>query len=179
MRAVEGSLGHPSNTREKSRGRRTEIREAWQFPVLAQRAVADSPRWTPAVWGKPSPSSNERWGERKEAAGRPNAMMDHPYQKKYNALNQLLELRTYKIKASQPMQAARLRFFVEEIRKDSTLTTYVKAWAVYVKTKDRWTTEDSQELKDNELPQRLENLLTTGIYWLSSRSSASMSSGST
>jgi hypothetical protein len=33
-----------------SRGRRKERREACRFPVLAQRAVADSPRWTRAHW---------------------------------------------------------------------------------------------------------------------------------
>ena len=40
MRAVEGSLGHsPPNTL----GREMK-RAAWRFPVLVQRAVADSPR---------------------------------------------------------------------------------------------------------------------------------------
>ncbi len=32
---------------------------AWRFPVLAQRAVADSPRWTRAVEDQSAPISKE------------------------------------------------------------------------------------------------------------------------
>jgi len=39
MRAVEGSLATPSKYRERKDGR-----AAWRSPVLAQRAVEDSPR---------------------------------------------------------------------------------------------------------------------------------------
>jgi len=48
-------------------GGEAEARVAWQPPVLAQRMAYEGPRWTRAVWGKPSPSSNGRWGARKEA----------------------------------------------------------------------------------------------------------------
>jgi len=40
---------------ERDQGRR----EVCRLPVLPQRAVADSPRWTRAVWGK-SARENER-----------------------------------------------------------------------------------------------------------------------
>jgi hypothetical protein len=47
MCAVEGNLGHSLQYRV---GRIEERKGIWQFPVLAQRAVADSPRWTRAPW---------------------------------------------------------------------------------------------------------------------------------
>jgi hypothetical protein len=54
MRVVEGGLGPSlSILGKRSRGRRKERREARQFPILAQRAVADSPRWTRARWKPP------------------------------------------------------------------------------------------------------------------------------
>jgi hypothetical protein len=44
MRAVEGNLGHsPPNPMERKRKR-----AAWRFPVLAQRAASEGPRWTRA-----------------------------------------------------------------------------------------------------------------------------------
>jgi len=43
------ALATPSNTREEEEEREKKEREAWQFPALAQRAVADSPRWTSAA----------------------------------------------------------------------------------------------------------------------------------
>ena len=39
----------------RSRGRRKERREAWRFPVLAQRAASEGPRWTRARWGQTKP----------------------------------------------------------------------------------------------------------------------------
>ena len=48
MRAVEGNLGHPLQHWEEEEEREEKGREAWRFPVLVQRAVADSPRWTRA-----------------------------------------------------------------------------------------------------------------------------------
>src|SRR2546428_9839471 len=58
MRAVEGSLGHPLQYwgggvegEERKEGRPGDS------PVLAQRAVADSPRWTRARWEAARPSS--------------------------------------------------------------------------------------------------------------------------
>ena len=45
MRAVEGNLGTSSNTREKEREKKERT---WRFTALAQRAVANSPRWTRA-----------------------------------------------------------------------------------------------------------------------------------
>lgn len=63
------------------------------------------------------------------------------------------------------MQAARLRFFVDEIRKDSAFATHIRAWTVFVRIQDRWTTEDSQALQDDGLSQRFDNLLSSGKHW--------------
>ena len=40
--------------------------EAWRFPVLAQRAVADSPRWTRARWETARPPLVNTRGGRRE-----------------------------------------------------------------------------------------------------------------
>ena len=61
MRAVEGSLGHSLQYRGEE-WREKKEREAWQFPVLAQRAVADSPRWTRAHRETARPLTNTGWG---------------------------------------------------------------------------------------------------------------------
>jgi diguanylate cyclase (GGDEF)-like protein len=63
------------------------------------------------------------------------------------------------------MQAARLKFFVDEIRKDSAFATHIRAWTVYVRIQERWTLEDSQPLQDDGLSQRFNNLLSTGRHW--------------
>ncbi len=63
------------------------------------------------------------------------------------------------------MQVARLKFFVDELRKDSTFATHIHAWTVYVQIQDRWTTEDHQPLQNVELSQRFNNLLATGRHW--------------
>jgi|CXWL01.1.fsa_nt_gi hypothetical protein len=57
-RAVEGDLGHsPLYVYGWGEGKR---KPAWRFPVLAQRAVADSPRWTRARWEPARPPYQQR-----------------------------------------------------------------------------------------------------------------------
>ena len=46
MRAVEGSLDAPSKAEEEEQ---EGTKKAWRFPVLAQRAASEGPRWTRAV----------------------------------------------------------------------------------------------------------------------------------
>lgn len=63
------------------------------------------------------------------------------------------------------MQIAKLRFFIEEIRKDSVLASFVTQWTVYTKQNERWLREDSQLVHDNSLSELLDNSLSKGRYW--------------
>ena len=65
MCAVKGSLAHSLQYGDRGR---EEKKGAWRFPVLAQRAVADSPRWTRARWENARPPLTI--GQRGESGGR-------------------------------------------------------------------------------------------------------------
>jgi diguanylate cyclase (GGDEF)-like protein len=63
------------------------------------------------------------------------------------------------------MQAVRLRFFVDELRKDPTFANVVRSWTVYARIKGVWTTEDSQPLQDSALSERLEQISVSLRFW--------------
>jgi diguanylate cyclase (GGDEF)-like protein len=63
------------------------------------------------------------------------------------------------------MQAAGLKFFIEEIRKeDSAFSSDVLAWTVYVKMREHWAQEGQQPLEEKNLSQTFDHLLSTGKY---------------
>ena len=63
MRAVKGNLGHSLlNTGKENRG--ISRRETWRFPVLAQRAASEGPRWTRAVEDQSAPIPEKITSER-------------------------------------------------------------------------------------------------------------------
>ena len=71
MRAVEGNLGHSLQYKEGEEGEERKEREAYRFPVLAQRAVA-TPLVGRAHGGKRyAAPHNAGQKKRKRARGKP------------------------------------------------------------------------------------------------------------
>lgn len=60
---LRATLATPFNTRKREEREGKTRKDSLRFPVLAQRAVADSPRWTRARWEPtrpPLPTRKER-----------------------------------------------------------------------------------------------------------------------